>query len=77
MVDALGLSENAKKVLKYLITKPDASIQMNTLVKESGAEPSIVISIVKLIDEINNVIKGTTSKTVQKRGNMIIFTASV
>lgn len=76
MVDTLNLSENAAKVLKYLLEKPDTTFQLSVLVAESKADSNIVISIGKFIEEINNAIRGKTHRIVQRRGNIIIFTAT-
>lgn len=71
-VDALGLSPNAAKILKYLIQNPSA-IQMSALIKASGATADIAISFQGVVDEINRAIDGKTSKRVQKKGTMIVF----
>lgn len=73
MVDTLGLSPKAAKVLTYFIEHPDVMTKVSSLSEALNENAQLGLELHALTQRINESIAQYTRKRLTKTGNMIIF----
>lgn len=73
IADKLGLGEDAAKILKHMMKKPDAALPITDILKESQSSPRAAVKMDDIIGQINSAIAPHTTRRLVRRGTMMTF----